>query len=211
MVSQHGRLPRVIFLLIFTLVALSTPGLRATSVLPPEFEELVQESDFVVRGRVTAVESAWQVTGKSRVIVTKVSVEVLELIAGEAPSPLVLTMLGGKVGEQEMVVEGAPRFAVGEEDILFVQGNGRQVSPLTRMMHGRYRVEKDAATGRSYVARNNGDPLTETSEVAPLTHAPDEAAIEAPAARISRALTPEDFVRRIRAVKPASPVSRSVD
>lgn len=177
-------------------------GLRATSVVPPEFSELVHESDYVVQGRVTAVESAWEAHGKSRVIVTRVTVEVLEVIAGEPPMPLVLTMLGGKVGEQEMVLEGAPRFHVGDEDILFIQGNGRQVSPLTRIMHGLYRVLRDPATGRAYVARNNGEPLTATSEVAqPLESATGDAPAET-MHRISRALSPTDFVTRIRAVKP---------
>lgn len=182
---------------------------QATTVVPPAFEELVRESDYVVRGRVTAVESAWEERGESRVIVTRVSVDVLEVIAGAPPEPLVLTMLGGKVGERSMVLEGAPRFVVGDEDILFVSGNGRTVSPLTRIMHGRYRVEKDAATGRAYVARDNGEPLTDPSEVSQPLHADEAGATVMPmAVRVQRALGPDEFARRIRAVKPANPISQ---
>ena len=210
--SSRGRFLRVLLCFGLLLVALGASTLRATSVVPPEFEELVRESDYVVRGRITEVDSAWEERGQSRVIVTHVQVEVLEVIAGEPPTPLVLTMLGGKVGEKAMVLEGAPTFTVGEEDILFVQGNGRQVSPLTRMMHGRYRVMKDTATGRAYVSRNNREPLTQTSEVAQPLHAhedhghEEDGHEEEPAAvRISRALSPDDFVSRIRAVKPIKP------
>ncbi len=185
--------------------------LEATTVVPPAFEELVRESDYVVRGRVTAVDSAWEQRGESRVIVTRVSVEVIEVIAGAPPQPLVLTMLGGKVGERSMTVEGAPQFVVGDEDILFVSGNGRNVSPLTRIMHGRYRVEKERATGREYVARENHEPLTDTSEVAEPLHAAAEAgATEASrAVQVQRALSPAEFARRIRAVKPANPISQN--
>ena len=182
-------------------LALFAPILRATTVVPPEFEELVRESDYVVRGRVTAVESIWQDKGGSRVIVSKVHVEVLEVIAGAPPSPLVLTMLGGKIGEKQMVLEGAPRFVVGDEDILFVRDNGRAVSPLTRIMHGRYRIQKDTASGREYVARDNGDPLTDTSEVSQPLHQAETAAQAALPSKLQRALSPDNFAQRIRAVK----------
>ncbi|WP_221032654.1 hypothetical protein [Actomonas aquatica] len=195
--------------LVLVLLGAGAAVARSTTVVPPAFEELVLESDYVVHGRVTAVESFWQERGGSRVIVTQVRVEVLEVIAGEPPSPLVLTMLGGTVGEQSMVLEGAPQFEVGDEDILFVQGNGRQVSPLTRIMHGRYRVAKDVASGREFVARDNGEPLTDTTEVAQPLHTEEGAAATATgevplAVRVERALSPAEFVQRIRAVKPAA-------
>ncbi len=174
--------------------------------MPPTFKELVHESDYVVRGRVMAVESAWQERGASRVIVTRVRLDVVEVIAGAPPEPLVLTMLGGKVGEQAMVLEGAPQFEVGDEDVLFVHGNGRFVSPLTRIMYGRYRVKKDNATGREYVTRDNGAPLAETSEVSQPLHAAGEGAEVPKTVQVQRALSPEEFARRIRAVKPANPI-----
>jgi hypothetical protein len=172
----------------------------ATTVVPPEFDELVRESDFVVRTKVLVVRSEWLERGNSRAIVTKVELEVLELIAGEAETSVTLTMLGGKVGEREMVVEGSPKFVVGQEDILFVQGNGRQVVPLTAMMHGRYRVLHDKESDKPYIARGNGEPLTETTQVAAAMH-PGGHEGEATAEAIERALTPSDFVSKIRAVK----------
>ena len=185
-------------------VAGTGPSLQATTVVPPEFDQLVRESDFVVRAKVLSVNSEWLERGKSRTIVTKVELDVLEVIAGEADAKVTLTMLGGKIGEREMVIEGAPHFVEGEEDVLFVQGNGRQVVPLTAMMHGRYRVMRDSAQGRSYVARENGEPLTETAQV---TQAMEGALPGGPLSReerIERALSPEEFAKRIRAVKPAA-------
>ena len=57
------------------------------------------------------------------------------------------------------------------------------------------------------MARNNREPLTQTSEVAQPLHAHEEDGHEEePAAmRVSRALSPDDFVSRIRAVKPIKP------
>lgn len=184
---------------IFAWAALASP-LFATTVVPPDFAELVRGSDFVVRARVKSVESEARRQQGRALIFTRVTVEVLETIAGEPPTPLVLTLLGGRVGEDELVVEGAPTFAVGDEDILFVQGNGVNFHPLYAVMHGRYPVKHDAATGRDYVTRNDGVPLADVAEVAlPLGDA------AAPAARLQRrfrspaeALSPAEFAQRIR-------------
>jgi hypothetical protein len=172
-------------------------GVRATTVAPPSFSQLVNGSDYIVRARVKSVKSEWKEKEGQRHIFTAVELEVLEVIRGTPPQPLVLEMLGGKVGEDELVVQGMPRFAVGQEDILFVRGNGRQFFPLTAAMHGRYPIHRDAR-GNASVARSNDEPLHDAAEVAlPITgHATPSAAARSPGA--PPALTPEQFVRQIR-------------
>jgi hypothetical protein len=196
--AARGILGAAVFL------AAAALRLPATTVVPPEFEQLVNESDYVIRATVKAVTAEVQTTAAGgRKIVTRVELGVNEVLAGAPPEKVVLRMLGGKVGDEEMVVEGAPRFTVGEEDVLFVRGNGQAVCPLTAMMHGRYRVERDAATGRAYLARENRVPLTDVSEVS-------QAMAEGSAAEMQRrmksaalALSPAEFAQRVRAaVKP---------
>lgn len=199
--SQKPLLVRVL-LLVFALLAISLPG-RATTVVPPEFDELVRQSDYVVRAKVTAVNSDWKERNGHRVIMTFVTLEILEEIAGDAPDKPVLEMLGGQIGTHKMILEGAPRFEVGDEDILFVRGNGRQVSPLTAMMHGRYRIVHDVAAQRSYVARENGEPLTDVAEVKHPLHReqPEHQGSAAAALPTKQPLSPTAFIDRIRAVK----------
>jgi hypothetical protein len=172
--------------------------LWATTVVPPKFTELVNESDYIVRALVKSVKSEWREKDGQRHIFTKVEVEVLEIINGTPPQPLVLEMLGGKVGEDEMVIEGMPKFAVGQEDILFIRGNGHQFFPLTAAMHGRYPVVREKS-GRAYVMRNNQIPLHDTAEVAlPMSEdsSPDE--IKRQASVSIPGLSPENFVQQIR-------------
>lgn len=166
----------------------------ASTILPPDFDSLVAEADYIVHGRVKAVTCEWRTTESGRHIVTKVELETLETIAGQPPTPLVLVMLGGKIDDLEFQVDGAPKFKIGDEDILFVRGNGIQVIPFVAMEYGRYRIGRNAQTGRAEVARNNGVPLI------------DEKEISQPIAkgmlgdrREQAALTPEDFKSRIRA------------
>lgn len=177
----------------------------ATTVKPSSFAELVNQSDYIVRAVVKSTTSERQVKNGRTKIYTRVELEVREVIAGQPPSPLVLVMLGGRVGEEEMRIAGAPQFEVGNEDILFVRDNGKTIYPLTAMMHGRYRVLKEQETGREYVARSNDAPLTDTAEVALAMS--DDASPPAPrqARSAAGALTPSQFTQRIRAaVNPTS-------
>jgi hypothetical protein len=163
-------------------------------VIPPDFNKLVNQADYIVRGVVKSVNSEMRTDGGSRHIVTKVEVEVSEVISGTPPQPLVLEMLGGKVGDDEMVVDGAPKFKVGDEDILFIHGNGKQFNPLVALMYGRYPILAEAGTGRQYVARANGIPLHSESEV-------DQPMVRPavnPQAAPPPALSPADFVSRIK-------------
>lgn len=139
---------------------------RATTVIPPEFPELVQQSDYVVRGKVKSLANEIRLRDGREVPFTLAEIEVTDVIAGTPPAKVVLTMLGGKTSDgSELVVEGVPRFVVGDESIFFVKNNGTSFYPLYGVMHGLYPVKRDKATGREYVARANGLPLAATAEV----------------------------------------------
>lgn len=201
--SHKGNNLRCI-LLCAALVGLSMMRLGATTVVPPEFADLVNQSELIVHAKVVGQEAQHERAG-SRRIVTMVELEIVETIVGEAPRPLVLRVPGGRVGEAEMIVEGAPVFVTGAEYILFIQGNGRQFYPLVAMMYGLYTVER-TPDGRTIITRSNHVPLHDTAEVSlPLTTG-GAAEILRRLGRPAEAMTPETFVERIRAaIKPNHP------
>lgn len=171
---------------------------RATSVEPPTFPELVAGADAVYRGRVTAVQSqrATSPAGAS-IIKTYVTFAIDRALKGTTQTEIVLEFLGGRVGDDVMTVSGVPQFVIGDREFLFVQGNQRQFCPLVAVMHGRYRIATDTATGREFVARNNGAPLTDVAEVVrPMSE--HRVAASAPADK-ARALTPAAFETAISA------------
>ena len=167
------------------------PGtVLATTVNPPTFTQLVNESDYIVRAVVKSVTSEWRENQGPRHIFTFVELDVREVIAGNPPQPLILQMLGGKVGDEELTVSGAPKFQVGDEDVLFIQGNGRNISPLIGIMHVRYPVMKEKGTGREFITRSNQVPLQDTAEVAlPMAEGP-AAAMQLRMKNEAQALTP---------------------
>jgi hypothetical protein len=174
------------------------PG-RATTVVPPDFTELVNESDFVVRAVVESVRAEYRNTPQGRVIVTFVQLQVRETLAGQPPSRVELQMIGGQIGDDRLELVGAPRFNVGDEDFLFVRDNGTNLNPLYALMHGRYPILRDTKTGAAYVARSNAVPLQDVAEIAlPLTDGPAAAVLQR-AVPASAALTPDRFAAQVRA------------
>ena len=180
--------------------ALSSTTASATTVVPPEFPELVNRADFIVRAVVVAVTPIAQTRPDgSSSIHSMVTLEVEKTIAGRVPNPLILDVLGGQIGDREVRVSGAPIYNVGDRAIFFVQGNGKQVHPLVRMMHGFYPVEREANSGRQYMVRANREPLTDASEVSqPIAHGAEGTAGRS-TAQIARALSPDEFERKITA------------
>jgi hypothetical protein len=186
---------------------------RATTVIPPEFDSLVQQADYVVRGKVASVSSEWREQNGHRNIVTLVTIDVSETIAGTPPTPLVLQMLGGKVGDKQLIVQGAPVFATGDEHILFIRGNGIQFNPLVALMHGQYPIKKDS-TGRAFVTRSDGSPLHDEKEVSLPIESHSHAAVAASTPQTASsqpvvsveppALTATEFAARIRASRQKS-------
>ncbi len=184
------------FFRLFATVVILVSGAHATSVIAPSFAELVAEADCVVRGTVIVVEVKSVATPRGPAIRTFVTLAVEECAKGTAPQQLTLTLAGGKLGAKSSAIIGMPQFQVGDREILFVQGNGRQFCPLVALYHGRYRVLADAVTGRDYVARDSGVPLTAASEVSlPLF---DPTRIAAVTRSPATALAPADFLTLVR-------------
>jgi hypothetical protein len=167
---------------------------RGTTVVAPTFAELVDEAQTIVRARVIELHSAWADSPQGRVIKTHVTFRIEKQLKGGATPELTLSFLGGELDGQGMRVAGMPQFTVGQTEILFIAGNGVRFCPLVAMMHGRYHVQTDAATGREYMARNDGIPLLSEHDV---QLPQDGNPLERPLKPVSAALSPAAFEQRI--------------
>lgn len=157
------------FALLFFLLASTLPPSSATSVRPPDFSELVEKAESIIRGEVIAVRSEWKGTGHTRRIVTLVTLRVDRTLVGQSNSSRIIELefLGGRVGVDTLEVSGMPSFKVGSRDLLFIEKNGRQMCPLVGFSHGRYLIvpSKDGSPQAATIARNNKVPLESTDEV----------------------------------------------
>ena len=192
---------RLIAGLILVLGLLPLCG-HATTVIAPDFDSLVKQADFVVRAVVKAKTAEWRNDGRNRHIITKVTLDVREIIKGAPALPLVLEMRGGRIGSDEMVVEGAPSFILGDEQILFIRGNGRQFFPLVAIMYGQFLVTHDSSSGQDFIQRSNGSPLYNVKDVTLPMTAANAIGLPAP-----RPLTAAEFAGKIRASLAQRPVA----
>jgi hypothetical protein len=137
---------------------------NATTVIPPKFDELVSRAQIIFEGEVTGLQSQWIGEGAQHRIVTFVTFKVDDALKGDAGATYSIRMLGGTVDGRTMEVTDAPKFKVGDHDLLFVENNGSQFIPLVGIQHGRFRVQKDQ-TGRDTVVTGEGQPLADVSQL----------------------------------------------
>jgi hypothetical protein len=119
---------RYFFLTVSTLFGLSAAW--GTTVVPPTFDQLVSQAEVIFQGTVTDVRSEWAGAGPQRHIVTYVTFRVEDRFKGNAGATYSMRLLGGTVDGETMEVTDAPKFNVGDRDILFVENNGSQFVPL---------------------------------------------------------------------------------
>ncbi len=126
---------------------LSVGTLGATSLVEMSFDEQVEESAEIFRGKVTEKAAEWRESNRGLVIYTKVTFDVLDQYKGTAEASVTLEFLGGTIGDESMVVEGIPEFRVGEELVLFVSGDQNRACPVIGWSRGKFEVARDAGGG----------------------------------------------------------------
>jgi len=184
----------IIRALVLTVAVLLGFRAVATTVIPPSFDDLVSRAETIFQGTVVDVRSEWTGEGAQRHIVSYVTFNVDDAIKGHPGARITLNMMGGTVGSETMEVTDAPKFKVGDRDVLFVENNGTQFIPLVGIMHGRFRVKQDE-TGRDVVLTNDGAPLADVNQLGTNERA----------ATAGRAISPQEFKQAIQTRAAAHP------
>ena len=138
---------------------------KATTVIPPTFEEMADRADLVFVGKVVGSRAEWRSVGTDRVIFTLVEFETAAVLKGNAGLSVTLQFLGGTVGGVTLEVADVPRFNTGDRVFLFVEGNGVQFCPLVGVFHGRLGVRRDEKSGRDIVVTHDGKALRDVAEI----------------------------------------------
>src|SRR3954470_6994684 len=139
-----------------------TASLSATTVIPPSFDQLVNQAQEIFRGTVTKITSDWVGEGADRHIVSYITFKVKDSIKGSPGESFTMQTFGGTVDGETMAIGDGPVFNVGDEDFLFVENNGTQVVPLVGIIDGRFHVRKDNP-GRESITTNEDRPLRDVA------------------------------------------------
>lgn len=182
-------------LLIGWIVGLCALPAAASTFVAMEPAELVAASKAVVQGEVLEVHSFWNEDGTA--ILTEARILVEEVVAGRAPSEVVVRTFGGRVGDYVLEAHGFPTFDAGQRLLLFLYDAPDGSVRVTGYRLGEYRVVRGARG--ELVAR----PTLE--EGVRLLHADGRPAL-APRAVPLAAFKQE--IRRLAAERPNPPVSK---
>lgn len=137
------------------LLSLMAPVGAATTLQPLDLAELGEGAQLVVHGQVVEQGCQWSRDGQR--IETVVTVEVVTRLKGEAGRETSFVVPGGRIGEELGLVDGAPRFAVGEEVVVFLDGRRADPPELVGLGQGALRVF--VAEGRRLVLAPGVEPL----------------------------------------------------
>jgi len=153
------------YLLPLAVIGVVLTRATATTVIPPTFDQLVQQAEVIFQGSVTDVKSVWEGEGAQRHINSYVTFQVQDSIKGNAGASYTIRMLGGTVGDETMEVTDTPKFHVGDRDILFVEHNFDQFVPLVGIKHGLLHVQRDEQTGRDVILNAEGEPVRDLTKL----------------------------------------------
>ncbi|MDJ0807502.1 MAG: hypothetical protein QNJ78_11790 [Gammaproteobacteria bacterium] len=106
--------------------------------------KMSEEANLVFRGTVIAVDyRSSRAKGQQRPLPhTFVTFQVEDVLHGDLKSnQFTLRFLGGKTKKGEIMMTSAqPKFDVGDQDLVFVKGNGISECPLVGCSQGRFRI-----------------------------------------------------------------------
>jgi hypothetical protein len=137
-----------------------------------DLKKLSAASSLVFHGKVKAVTYRnARLKGGGVLPYSFVTFAVGDKLKGEAPSEITLRFMGGANGRGGFtMISGVPAFSVGDEDLLFVSGNGEQGCPLVQCEFGRYRV----MDGNVYEAHGAAVKIAASGKVATSGAGPQE-------------------------------------
>lgn len=113
---------------------------RATTLVRMDLNALAHSAQIIVRTRCTHSETRWE----SQSIWTFYDFDVLETFKGPSAQTLRVRLPGGRVDHLAVKVEGVPKFASGEEAILFVEGTSAGDYCVTSWAQGTFRIHREA-------------------------------------------------------------------
>jgi len=150
------------------LVAISlaaTAPVLATTLKRMSLPDLSRAAHTIVRARCVANSTRWD-TGE---IWTFTTFDVEEIWKRSAPAQITVRLLGGKSGNFTSTVSGVPRFAPGEELVLFLERTTAQDFSIVSWVQRTFRIGRDRTTDEEIVTQDTAasavfDPASQRYE-----------------------------------------------
>lgn len=162
---------------------------HATTVAELSVVDLDRAAEVVVLGDVVEMESYWD----SGLIVTETTIAVEQCLSGVCGEAIVVTSIGGQVGDIVQQVQGAASFAPGDRVVAFLREDVRQNYVTVGMAQGAFHLVEVDGTVLAW-ADHSGMTLVDR-----------DGELHAGAARVTYHLA--DLIYAVRFDLPVLPVS----
>lgn len=156
----------------FAYPAFFTSPANATLIIPVGLSQITSASDVIVSG-VVLDKTSYMENGRIYTDVAIATMEFIKSSGGQQPEELIVTTLGGRVGDLEMEVNGVPQLESDQEVVLFLV-NRRDKLFIYGLHYGLCRVtinpktDTQMVTGSLFSARTFQNPQTKSLALNPL-------------------------------------------
>ena len=140
-ITDRKRLWRACAFLTVALALASS--VSATTYLPVTFGELVSQADLIFVGNVVDVRPYLLRTRTGTLVKTRVTFRVDDALFGTSSLVEVFDFLGGEADGYGLAVEGMPKFAIGDREVVFARRKA-SINPIVGFTQGLLRVRRDA-------------------------------------------------------------------
>ena len=124
------------------LMSVASVATATTALSRLTLEELTDRSDLVLHGDVGAVEFEWV---PEKGVFTRITIAPRDVLKGERTEDTVtIRMYGGKYGDLQISMDGAPCMQSGEEVVLFLKANGSDTFNVVNLAEGKFSVDTSA-------------------------------------------------------------------
>jgi hypothetical protein len=150
--------------LLFIAILLITP-VFATQVIPVDFDQMTIKADKIFSGKVINIEvkKDYIPSRNAYMPCTFYTFTILDKIKGSfASNTITVRFMGGTMPNEKLGVRvnGMPEFKMGEEVVLFLEGDNTLYSPVIGFYQGRFTTKVDKSTGSKMMFNFMGKPVT---------------------------------------------------
>ena len=180
-------------------LGLSVSSAHALMEIPMSFSDLVERADEIVVGTVLEMTSTERFFGDFEHVVTDVSLVDLEVVKGETDgAEMIVTQLGGQVGDVVEWYPGLPSFEMERRYLVFLIRTDDLGLAMPIGLQGLFLVETDSLGTTEVVASATGQPgLAVQDDRLELGITPD-GPIDT-VGRLTGAMTLELFLKEVKA------------
>lgn len=134
------------FVISMVVFALAAPAMVMGQSQAATTEDLVRRSDVIAVGKVGKLTSEW--TANKRMIVTRIEIDVDEMIKGESQGGKITVLVpGGEVNGIGEWYSHTPRFSEQENVVVFAERDTKGRFRVSGGEQGKISVQRDKSTG----------------------------------------------------------------